>query len=94
MPSDARGPWRKVRGQQYVKFLADFYGKPVHSFDIVAGSGHNATSMFESPVALMYMFKADESVAPTDAAFASPFPCPHIAAAIAREQEEGDDLGF
>jgi hypothetical protein len=55
-PAMLQGPCRRTRGRQYMKYLEDLYGEPVHQLFEVPGIGHNATGMFMSPIGLKVLF--------------------------------------
>ena len=59
-PAMLQGPWRKVRGMQYMQFLENYYGKPVHQYALVNGVGHNATGIFFSSTALKHIFDLED----------------------------------
>jgi hypothetical protein len=55
-PAMLEGPYRRIRGINYMKYLESFYGKPTHKLLIVPGIGHNATGMFGSDMGLKVIF--------------------------------------
>lgn len=91
-PAMLEGPWRKMRGMTYMKFLSKYYGRDVHRFGIIDGCGHNATCIFVSELALAHVFRhpSRTELHPPDAkpAVAASLSYPHIVAAIAREGDE------
>jgi len=65
-PAMLQGPWRKLRGQLYQRFLKRFYGRKIHHFAIVDGSGHNASSIFNSQMALKFVFHLNHTTMAED----------------------------
>lgn len=55
-PAMLQGPFRRARGHQYMRYLEELYGYPVHKMHTIAGSGHNATAMFGSEIGLYELF--------------------------------------
>ena len=55
-PAMLEGPWRKLRGELYRRFLEHFYGRKVHQLAVVPNAGHNATAVFQSPMVLRFIF--------------------------------------
>ena len=51
-----QGPYRRARAHQYMKYLEELYGYPVHKMHTIPGVGHNATAMFGSEVGLFELF--------------------------------------
>ena len=45
---------------QYIQFLENYYGKPVHQYALVNGVGHNATGIFFSSTALKHIFDLED----------------------------------
>ena len=98
-PAMLEGPWRKMRGLTYQRFLQKFYGKKIHRFGVVPGAGHNATAIFESDLALTHIFQPEdleEKDDPSTAAFTEVAKLnrkrqtryPNIAAILAAEPED------
>ena len=56
-PAMLEGPWRRLRGHLYMRYLRSFYGRDVHHLDEVPGVGHNATGMFLHPIGLSHIFR-------------------------------------
>ena len=56
-PAMLEGPWRKLRAHLYMRYLNHFYGRATHHLDEIPGVGHNASAMFEAPVALGHIFR-------------------------------------
>jgi len=96
-PAMLEGPWRKVRGKTYMKFLAKFYGKPIHSFGVVEGAGHNATAVFLSKTALDEVFRHTEPLRKRQLLGEAPSTAPDakaIKAAAARFAREYPNLAW
>ena len=55
-PAMLQGPYRRARGQQYMKYLEDLYGRPTHTLHTIPGVGHNATAMFGSEIGMRELF--------------------------------------
>lgn len=55
-PAMLQGPYRRKRGYQYMKYLENLYGEPVHRLHTIPGVGHDASAMFSSDVALKELF--------------------------------------
>lgn len=55
-PAMLQGPCRNTRGHQYMAYLQDLYGEPVHQLHEVPGVGHDATGMFGSEIGLKVLF--------------------------------------
>lgn len=55
-PAMLEGPYRRIRGIQYMKYLENFYGKPTHKLYVIPDMGHNATGMFGSEEGLRIIF--------------------------------------
>jgi hypothetical protein len=53
-----QGVNRNVRAHLYLRHLANFYGRPVHSLGVVSGSGHEMHKMFLSPEGQQAIFGA------------------------------------
>jgi hypothetical protein len=56
-PAMLEGPFRRARGEQYMKYLEFFYGKPTHKLYVIPEIGHNATGMFGSATGLRLIFE-------------------------------------
>jgi hypothetical protein len=55
-PAMLQGPYRRTRGYQYMKYLQELYGEPVHRLHTIPGVGHDAAAMFKSNIALQELF--------------------------------------
>ena len=55
-PAMLQGPCRNTRGHQYMKYLQDVYGHPVHELYEVPGVGHNASAIFGSEIGMKELF--------------------------------------
>eukprot|EP00977_Amphora_coffeiformis_P029873 scaffold43195_cov206-Amphora_coffeaeformis.AAC.1 len=55
-PAMLEGSFRRTRGQHYMQYLEEIYGKPTHSMHVISGVGHNATGIFGSEIGLRELF--------------------------------------
>jgi hypothetical protein len=55
-PAMLQGPCRRTRGYQYMRYLETLYGEPTHKLLEIPGTGHNASAMFGSDLALRELF--------------------------------------
>ena len=55
-PAMLQGPFRNARAHQYMRYLEDIYGRPVHKLHEIPGVGHNASAMFGSEIGLRELF--------------------------------------
>ena len=55
------GDYRRMRAQNYIKFLAAFFGWTVHRGVVVPGVGHDHTNMFQSQQGLAALFAVEQS---------------------------------
>lgn len=55
-PAMLQGPCRRTRGWQYLRYLRELYGEPVHALIEVPGVGHNASAMFGSYEGMRELF--------------------------------------
>jgi hypothetical protein len=60
-PAMLEGPYRRVRGIQYMKHLEELYGEKTHKLHIIPGVGHDATGMFGSAIGLKELFNEARS---------------------------------
>ena len=50
------GAQRALLAHQYMRYLEDIYGRPVHKLHEIPGVGHNASAMFGSEIGLRELF--------------------------------------
>lgn len=55
-PAMLEGPYRRIRGELYMRYLKEFYGSKTHLLHIIPNVGHNGTAMFGSDIGMTELF--------------------------------------